>query len=957
MTEIRHLTWYIFLIVVFCLIPDKLRAQNGQYPVQNFSPTDYKAGIQNIDFAQNRDMTLFVANNLGVLSFNGSEWGTHSFKTGKKKRSLAFDAETDRLYVGSQGDFGYFTKNWHFNTLIDSLSEQDKDFDEVWDVFLIGESVFFCTFQAIYVYDGETVKTIRTQEGFDRSFQADGKLFTQTKDGTLLIWDGQRLQEAFPERQSKGTIAGIIAQNQGYLIIYNSGEIEWTNNFQVEKEYKALENVLRGTYVNQVMELSDTRLVVSTQTIGIVLYDRENDVVEIINKNDGLASNACLRTYQDYAGNLWVGMQNGIALVHINSPMRLLSRKMSIQGSGYAAHETPDGTYYTTSNGIYFSSTNQQESQFISGTEGPAYSMQEIAGKLYAGHHRGLFILENGTARQLAKTEGLWGIRQLRSRPNYAIGGTYEGLYLFQLNQEQQLIGVGNIQGFNASTRFFEEDEEGNIWVGQYYTGLYRLRLSNNFDIAETTQITTLKSGLEIEQIILSKIGEQLYLATKNGIFSLDTKSGILHKDNILYQEFGDQPIYLLAQDKKNNIHVIAEDKAGFFRQISAGNYAFVPSSLYQMRYHLNNDLLNVSTHTNRGVLFSGNEGFIQYSPELEDPLNIKQPLVISKVFSVNENKTLYNRLPFAQLLTSIPPIAVSPRAKVLKIEVESFQFNDMNNQQFRFFLEGFDDNYSTWSNTHKKEYTNLEQGKYEFHAQTRNYLGEVTSTPSVSLVVSPPFYLSPWAKIVYILTFGCIVLAASAFQRKRYKQKAQRIEQARQLELANKQKKLIEIRQLKEKELLDLKEEKMKSELQHVNKLLAASTMNLVVKNEFIESIREEIKDAKQKGVRPETKQVLDKIVKEINVTLRVQQDWEQFEYHFEKVHGDFLSRIRTIFPDLSPNEQKLCAFLRLNLNTKEIANLLSISTRGVEVARYRLRKKLQLETGQNLSKFILEY
>ena len=86
MNEIRHLTWYIFLIVVFCLIPDKLRAQNGQYPVQNFSPTDYKAGIQNIDFAQNRDMTLFVANNLGVLSFNGSEWGTHSFKTGKKKQ-------------------------------------------------------------------------------------------------------------------------------------------------------------------------------------------------------------------------------------------------------------------------------------------------------------------------------------------------------------------------------------------------------------------------------------------------------------------------------------------------------------------------------------------------------------------------------------------------------------------------------------------------------------------------------------------------------------------------------------------------------------------------------------------------------------------------------------------------------------------------------------------------------
>ena len=157
--------------------------------------------------------------------------------------------------------------------------------------------------------------------------------------------------------------------------------------------------------------------------------------------------------------------------------------------------------------------------------------------------------------------------------------------------------------------------------------------------------------------------------------------------------------------------------------------------------------------------------------------------------------------------------------------------------------------------------------------------------------------------------------------------------------------------------ELLQLKEEKTKSELEHVNNLLAASTMNLVVKNEFIESIKEELKELRQKEIKHEAKQAVEKIVKEIDITLRIQEDWKQFEYHFDKVHGGFLNRLRNNYPDLSPNEQKLCAFLRLNLNTKEIANLLSISLRGVEVARYRLRKKLELEKGQNLSKFILEY
>ena len=87
------------------------------------------------------------------------------------------------------------------------------------------------------------------------------------------------------------------------------------------------------------------------------------------------------------------------------------------------------------------------------------------------------------------------------------------------------------------------------------------------------------------------------------------------------------------------------------------------------------------------------------------------------------------------------------------------------------------------------------------------------------------------------------------------------------------------------------------------------------------------------------------------------MQEDWERFEHHFDQVHGDFLDRIRDEFSDLTPQDQKLCAYLRLNLNTKEIAQLMSISVRGVEMARYRLRKRLGMDTEQNLSKFILEY
>ena len=934
-----------------------LKAFSGKYPIKNFTPTEYKAGIQNIDFAQNRDMTIFVANNLGVLSFNGSEWQQHDFKTGKKKRSLVFDENMNRLYVGLQGEFGYFEGNWRYVSLLELIPEGLRDFDEVWDVFIVKSKVYFCTFQGIYVYDGTRVKVIKHEENLGRSFNIEGKIFTQSQSGELFEIAEEQLVASYPSLQTQQIITGLIPKDKGYLIFYNSGQIEFKGPFGVESKYEELVNAIKGTYVNHVTQLSDNRLVISTQTAGVFLFNMDSGSIEVINTKNGLGTNACLRSFQDFAGNLWVGMQNGIALIHINSPMRLINREINIQGSGYEAFETSGGTYYTTSNGIYFLAKGASQCVFLDETEGPAYGLQEIAGRLYAGHHRGLFLLESGKARLLWQTDGLWQVKQLRADPEFVIGGTYSGLFLFKINQDRYLDAVQKIQGFNASSRFFEEDQSGRLWAGQYYKGLFQLNLSD--DLSKTTVINVSESSnLPVkEQIILSSVDEDLFLATNAGLFQLDPERSQFYDSKYFSEIINEQPVYLFEQDYRNNVHLIAENSVGFFKQISTDNYQFVPSSLYQLRYHLNNDLLHLSKETKHGILFSANEGFIHYDPDLEDPLKSEKPLVISHVFSVTQDSTLYIRHPFSQKAEEINRIVVSPKAKVLKIAIESFQFNDMDNQQFRYQLLGFDEDFGEWTNATSKEYSNLREGAYEFVAQARNYLGEISNSQVLSFQVNPPFYRSTLAKYLYLVAGILTIFLATRYQKSRYKRKAKKIEEAKQRELASKQQKLLEIEQQKEKELLQMKEEKMQSELLHVNKLLAASTMNLVVKNEFIESIKEELKEVKQKGKKADTKIALEKIVKEIDITLRLQDDWEQFEYHFEQVHGDFLTRLRTDFDDLSPNEQKLCVFLRLNLNTKEIANLLSISPRGVEVARYRLRKKLGMEKGQNLSKFILEF
>lgn len=956
MWHIRDDIKYVLYPLFFLFFSKMLLASGGKYPIQNFTSLEYKAGIQNIDFAQNRDMTIFVANNLCVLSYNGENWKDHPVIAGKKKRSLAFDEDSQRLYVGAQGDFGYFEDNWNYTSLQDKIPDSEKDFDEVWDVFIINRNVYFCTFRAIYVYDGQSIELIKDPKGLGRSFKADHVLFTQNNKGELLEVKNNRLNFTYPQTE-KTTISGVVPYKNGYLVFYHSGRIELTSAYGVKTVYAQLSEALKNTFVNHVLKLSDNRLAISTQTSGLFLFDLENEVLENITTADGLETNACLRSFQDYDGNLWVGMQDGIALIHINSPMRLISQDVGIQGSGYDAFDLSSGQYYTTSNGIYFLPKNTQKSIFLEGTEGPAYGMEEVAGKLYAGHHTGLFQLENGKARRVASTNGLWKIIKLRSHPNHVIGGTYDGLYLFRLNKNQDLEAVGKIKGFDESSRFFEEDHLGRIWVGQYYKGIFQLTLSKDLSETQVINLSTLENSPINEQVILGKIDDKIYIGTQQGMLMYNpTEDRIIPVENFL-KSIGKQPIYLFKQDKLKNVHVVTEKTVGFFRQKSANNYVFLPSSLLMLRYHLNNDLMDASVKIDEGILFSANKGFIHYLPSQEEKANINKIPIISRIYNVSQDSLLYALNPFEPQPDQAKKLVIGEQAKVLQFEVESFRFADVNHQQFRYFMKGFDEDYGKWTSTTKKEYTNLKEGTYEFFVQSIDCLGQITTSQPLVLTVKPPLYRSMLAKVLYAVMALLLVFLIPRLQKRKYKQEIKHLEEKKQHEIKEKQQKFQEIEVKKEQEVLQLKEEKVQSELRHVNNLLAASTMNLVVKNEFIEGIKEQLNDVKKKGKNQETKRALEQIVKEIDKTLRLQEDWAQFKHHFDRVHGDFLSRLRDEFIDLTPNDQKLCAFLRLNLNTKEIANLMSISLRGVEVARYRLRKKLRLQKGQNLSKFILEY
>lgn len=232
-----------------------------------------------------------------------------------------------------------------------------------------------------------------------------------------------------------------------------------------------------------------------------------------------------------------------------------------------------------------------------------------------------------------------------------------------------------------------------------------------------------------------------------------------------------------------------------------------------------------------------------------------------------------------------------------------------------------------------------------------------MSEADSYNFLLLPPWYRTSWAYAIYSFLGAGTLLLGLYFIDTKYKREKELLKVKQKKVLQQKKIELDILSKKSEEEITRLQTEKLESEILHKNKELATSTMHIVSKNEFIGEIKHHINVILKESPTKAINKDLNKIIKEIDQNIATDKDWEQFQIHFDRVHGDFSKRIKAAFPTLTPQEMKLCAYLRLNLSTKEIAQLMHISVRGVEISRYRLRKKLELDRQENLLDFILNF
>ncbi len=534
--------------------------------------------------------------------------------------------------------------------------------------------------------------------------------------------------------------------------------------------------------------------------------------------------------------------------------------------------------------------------------------------------------------------------------------GNYNGIDLLT-QKNGTFISSGTLPDIKASPRSVAIDGNDRIWVGTSFKGVYEIELSAGK--ISRYKLYTQKNGLpSTTRNRIFKIKNKVVVATQQGVYEYNAKKDIFEKSSFFKNFFDGKDIRYLKEDRMGNIWFIEGKYLGLLSFSGSKVQTIYFPELNGKLVSGNNGFEYIYPYDQYNIFVGSEMGFFHINLVEYLKNNNEVPIKITSVKSTGSTDSLLFEGYYAnekrnadQLNEVIPKMNSSWNS--FHFEYSSPSFGHESNISYSYLLKGFDNKWSSWSKKSEKEYTNLPAGTFTFQIKARNNLGKESRIDGFTFTILPPWYQTTIAYIVYLLLFACLLYLLYYGQRKlmlrqlqKHEAEQKRLQYLHQLELEN-----------SEKEIIKLKNEKLRAEIEGKNSELASVAMRLVHKGEILAKIKDELVRIRKASNAENNSEDFKKLIRALKEEDKIDEEWEQFAFHFNNIHGDFFKAIKEVYPNLTPNELKLCTYLYMNLSTKEIAQLLQISVRGVEISRYRLRKKLQISTETNLYEFLVEF
>lgn len=930
----------------------------GLPEVINYTKQIYNAGSQNWEIRQGENGLIYFGNNEGLLSFDGTFWKLYPLPNKTIVRSIEI-APDHKIYVGGQNEFGYFypgkNGNLEYHSLVHLIPEKYRAFDDVWNVCYYQGSLFFRSNGMIFQLNNEKITVYPTKSEWRYITTCNGNLVAEDREnGALFFKDGEWVpvfkNTILPYDVLISSIIPLDEKNS-LITTLRDGFFIYDKDLHVSRLATPDISSISALSIYKAIKLRDGNIAIATSMGGSYIISTKGKIVQKLTLSEGLQNNNLRSIFQDRDKNLWLGLENGIDFIAYDNAIKHIYPGVHNMGSGYTAIAFNNYIYLGTSNGLYRFriddskdiSFDKNEIEKVLHSDGEVWNLSVVNGQLYMGHHTGAYLIEDNKAVLFDKTIGFWTFQPLsqQSPADTMIAGNYLGLAFYK-RVGDRFLNKATFVKFE-SARFVVIENDHTVWVAHPYKGIFKIHIDDN---GHASVKTVLKNdGLPtLNNNYIFKIRNKIVLATQDGMYEYDKTENRFVPSKFLNDKIKARNISYLKEDPNGNIWFVHGKEVSV---LDLSNDSSRIINFPELNNRLVNGFENIYPIDKNNILIGSEKGFYhvdfekyrQGSKKLD--IQVREAVVIS-----GSDSLLYAGYGNPEILK------LPYRRNSLHFEFSAIFYGQQANIEYSYFLKGFDKGWSAWATRPEKDYTNLGPGTYHLSVKARTNLGNESNISTYTFVINPPWYQSVIAKICYILFvilggYFLIRYQKNKFlsQQRKYEEKQHQLNYLHQLELDK-----------NEKEIVKLRNEKLEAEVEHKNFELATSAMHLLQKKEMMDKLRDDLNGMLKNIENQETIKKGKNLLKALGEDNKLDESWNHFEMHFDKVHTDFIVRIKQKYPALTAGELKLCAYVRLNISSKEIARLLNISIRGVETTRYRLRKKLGLPKEGNLFEFLLQ-
>ena len=910
----------IALTTNYCLgqLDDKLIPFIHNIPFSDFSSED----VNQID--KNDSGIFFMATHSGLVETDGKNHIKYSF--GKQTNLEDIYVQSDSLiYSCGYGGFGKWIRSDLGEYTYHSIYYKEPTSDDYTqpifsNILPYEDKIVFHAHNQLYFFDpsDNSYKIENAPDFLWKLFLVNDNLFAGNYSGDIFRYENQAFTQVLSLGLNNTSVVFFDSfRENDKLLITENGKL-----FTIQDSGRLVnEKILKNIKVKSAVILDSNQIVIGTERNGIIILNDQFEFLDKISKEKGLSSNSIKSLFID-SKNIWVTTDLGTDII-IESIASVLS-ETGFLGSSNDYHLAGNTLLKATDRGLYEMDLTIANSKFslIPGSEGVNWDIEQVDDYIFIGHEKGMYTYQNGRFKAFHLTSGVWNFRQHPRDKNVIFCGTYNGILILKRKEEKWYFDK-RLDGFWDSSRFMEFDKS-YLWVCHPAKGFFLMTLSENFEQIESFSFyDQFKADKNNSYSYFYKINDELIFYNSESFYKYDYSDKLFYKSkkyNLIFSKFENFESFDALDD---HILFSTSGRLGILHDSD-----FIPkinlSSFGSKLIDSKGDFSKLSSINDKYYIVNTNNRTLLYDIEkqsekqrLNNTIDVPKPIV----------NRIYNKgMSYKKLLDWNQSGEQSISFEANTIEFDFFIPNYIYNPHHvvEWKIQG-DSIWNILPEQNKLTLSSLSTDRYNLEIRTNDLQGNHSEMLTYSFVVLPVWYFSSVAIVVYF------ILIALGFYI------------------------IIYVYNINaEKKFLEIKREKLKLEVEKKSNELAFQAYTNIQKNKLLSTLKEYIFSSnntnKKEGLPSNVRDIVNKIERQF----RESNDWVKFDFHFTKANPDFFEKLNKLHPNLNANDKRICAFIKMQMPTKQMAEFLGINVKSLEMTRYRLRKKLALKDRSDLNQYL---